>query len=198
MQNLFYTSPHDQSLAEQLLPIGSYGQEPILNVCKLGRLQNDAAKSRLGHGFLQIGWWVGPSGNRAVFLRKFMKQSNLYFLLRCGSNTPWVDSALQSTFTSSQVLEEMERVILCPGGGLWSGGFWKTLMILHFELTAQIPLTASVCLVTEYYSESCGGVLKIENRSVLMDMMTQWVTLLASDKCRTLEYSVVCSSDIDQ
>ena len=81
MQNLFYTSPHDQSLAEQLLPIGSYGQEPILNVCKLGRLQNDAAKSRLGHGFLQIGWWVGPSGNRAVFLRKFMKQSNLYVLL---------------------------------------------------------------------------------------------------------------------
>ena len=149
-----------QSLAEQLLPIGSYGQEPILNVCKLGRLQNDAAKSRLGHGFLQIGWWVGPSGNRAVFLRKFMKQSNLYFLLRCGSNTPWVDSALQSSFTSSQVLEEMERVILCPGLMIVAGGefFWKTLKILHFELTAQIPLTTSVCLVTEYYSESWGGV----------------------------------------
>ena len=70
MQNVFYTSPDDRSLAEQLLPIGSYGQEPILNVCKLGSPQNDAAKSRWGHGFLQIGWWVGPTGNRAVFLRK--------------------------------------------------------------------------------------------------------------------------------
>ena len=42
-------APHDQSLAKQFLPIGCYGQEPILdraNACKLEGLQNDAAKSR--------------------------------------------------------------------------------------------------------------------------------------------------------
>ena len=41
-------APHDQSLAKQFLPIGCYGQEPILdraNACKLEGLQNDAAKS---------------------------------------------------------------------------------------------------------------------------------------------------------
>ena len=137
----------------------------------------------------------------SLFAQVFMRQSNLYFLLWCGSNTPWVDSALQSTFISSQVLEEMERAILCScvmsGHTVVAGmdafcavmRFMENQQVWHFQLTTYIPVGCD-WLQRE--------VLKIQNTSDLIDMMMQWVTLLASDKCQALEYAVVCSSDIDQ
>ena len=54
----FSSHEHTECRAiDTTLPIGWYGQEPMLdraNVCKLGPLRNDVAKSRWGRAFLRI------------------------------------------------------------------------------------------------------------------------------------------------